>query len=67
VKLLEKPRVHMGVRFIDDDEEYILAHLGNNLMSLINLKTGNRWKDPVKVEEITNVTNKELQLLIEVI
>ena len=53
--MVENPRV--GQRFRrredenEDENEYILARVKRNQLALINLRNGNRWADPVEVDE----------------
>lgn len=50
-----------GSRFKIYSEEYILAGLDYRLASLISLKTGNRWTNPVTVQNSQIVTAKEFE------
>lgn len=43
-----------------DEGEYILAQVFPYEVCLIGLETGNRWADPIKVEEIKAITKKEM-------
>lgn len=41
----------MWVAFTENEEEiYIFAQTGRNEFALIGLDSGNRWKDPVRIE-----------------
>lgn len=58
----------IGDRFRESDnayrsEEYILAQTGVSLVSLIGLKTGNRWNDPIKVNDPSAIMVSEVPYL----
>lgn len=42
-----------GDRFEIEEDEYILAHVDSCTFSLINLSTGNRFTDPIKISRPT--------------
>lgn len=58
---LEKQKmVHkIGDRYVNGDEEYILAQPTNHKVCLIDLTSGNRWDDPVKVVDLFAITEDE--------
>ncbi len=45
------------------EAEHILAQVAPNKFALIDLKDGNRWYDPVKVEHSFNVTHEEMEVM----
>lgn len=55
------PIYKIGDRFtnISEQTEYILAKVDSAHVTLIQLTTGNRWGDYIKVEDIFNVTSQE--------
>lgn len=48
-----------GDRFKMMGEEYILATVGQDLVCLISLTDGNRFRPPVKVKDKRNITGSE--------
>lgn len=54
----------IGDRFLNTEKvdlgEYILARVGDNLISLIKLSNGNIYKDSVKVKDTKKITEDEL-------
>ena len=48
----------------DSRVEYIVAHFSYDHVGLINLSSGHRWSDPVKVKKITAITGEEFQRII---
>jgi len=52
----------IGQRFSIKDfyaEEYLLVQINNNMVALINLITGNRFMDPIQVEDIYIILQKK--------
>lgn len=50
--------VYIGDYFYNQGE-YLLCSVGLHQVCLIHLYSANRWKDPVYVENINNLTEKE--------
>lgn len=50
-----------GDKFLDlqKNQIYILANSGHFQMTLINLKDGIRWEEPVKVKDVTKISDEE--------
>lgn len=53
----------IGDRYVNSDEEYILAQTGSHEVCLVNLASGNRWEDPVKVVDPFAITEDEWTLI----
>jgi len=61
VSLEDEETYCMGDRFkLDDGEEYLLAQVAPNMVSLISLNSGNRYRDPIKVDNPLSITKEEL-------
>ena len=43
-----------------EGSHYILAQIGPGVVVAIGLKTGNRYTDPIRVKNISNITREEL-------
>jgi hypothetical protein len=60
-----KPKIFYGrgthVRL--GGEEYILATVGERAMCLINLDSGNRFVDNIRVDDLNRVSEEEMKLL----
>jgi len=56
--------VGMRIKYIKDGEIYILAQTRPFHVSAINLGTGNRYQDGVKVGNINRLTKKEISAII---
>ena len=63
---VEKSPIKMGQRFLNispnsmfKGDEYLLASVDSGRLALISLKTGERWRDGVKVEDVENVSKTE--------
>jgi hypothetical protein len=56
-------RIKVGQKFWiqrgNDRTRYVLAQVKASQLSLINIKDGNRWHDPVSVDDINNVSDDE--------
>lgn len=52
----------VGQRFTIDEggEKYILAQIAPNVCCLVNLESGNRYSEPVKVEDSQNISEVEM-------
>ena len=50
-----------GDRIIVDDGEYIIACSDRKTVSVINMADGNRWDDPMKVEDTYKIPKEQLQ------
>lgn len=48
-----------------NNSKYILAGVGENLVCFINLNTGRRWSNPIKVDNMNKISKTELQILCE--
>lgn len=46
-----------------DGQVYILAHVDDFKMTLVNVVSGRRWTNPHKVENTSTLTKKEIELL----
>jgi len=55
---------HIGQRFYHDQDVYILAQVMPLRVALINLQTGNRWSDPVAVQNVQAITSEELEYIM---
>lgn len=53
----------IGDRFTYNGEQYLLAQMEPYKITLINLRNGNRWEDPIFVGRAHRVTKKELRKL----
>lgn len=65
-ELVEKETYSLGDRFvctygIFKNTEYILSRVGDNTICLINLTDGNMWHKPVKVKNLSNITEEDFQ------
>ena len=50
----------IGDRFVcDKGNEHILSQINWNSIALISLENGNRWEDPVEVQNILKITRSE--------
>ena len=47
-----------------DRNQYILAHVDTSMVSLICTQTGNRWHTPVKVSNLSRITESEFKELL---
>ena len=45
------------------ESDYILAQVAACKFALIDLNDGNRWYDPVEVEDSTNVSHEEMEVM----
>ena len=65
VALRKKPRIfHGGDRFQHiDGGMYILARVDINSITLINLKSGNRWATPIIPTDTINYYEQDLNLM----
>lgn len=43
------------------EEEFILCQVDNYMVCLISIQTGNRWNDPVEVNDVFNITEEEFR------
>lgn len=50
-----------GQKFTDGCDQFILAQVIKNMVTLINLSTGNRWINPLKVRDTLIITRKEMK------
>lgn len=55
----QKIRIAVGQRFTDCGIEYILAQVGEGMVCLISLVSGNRYAEPIEVGNITDITEME--------
>ena len=46
---------------IEIQDFYMLSQIGPNKVALINLREGNRYEDPIEVEDATHITLEELK------
>ena len=46
---------------IDIEDFYMLSQTGPSKVALINLREGNRYEDPIEVEDVTHITSEELK------
>lgn len=49
----------VGDIFIKGKEYYILSQVGHSMMCLIHIRDGNRWRDPIKVDDVCKITKEE--------
>lgn len=61
---LNKGGYEPGDRFVKEDEEYILAQVGTFKFCLISLRCGNRYCDPIKVNDTENITLEEMSRMV---
>ncbi len=54
----------IGDRFVIDRVEFILAQVSYGRVTLINLYGGNRWKDPVNINNPHYITMKEFVKIV---
>jgi len=62
----KKVKVHVGMVFLNKGimEAYIIAQVATNTIAAINLESGNRWVDGIKLsknESIHNISNRTLE------
>jgi len=61
VSLEDEETYCMGDRFkLDDGEEYLLAQVAPNMVSLISLNSGYRYRDTIKVYDPHSISKEEL-------
>jgi hypothetical protein len=61
----EDEAIEVGQIFIvDGGYTELLAQVGPNKVSLIELFNGNRWRDAVKVENIYNISIEEMEKIV---
>lgn len=61
---VDSPKIyHVGQRFTHYNGEYILANTNFKTISLISLRNGNRWSNPIKVANVHAITGKEMRQL----
>jgi hypothetical protein len=73
VEVNDQIKIGMGSRFLFGNLEYILSlteiksnkNISYNLMCLISLDDGNRWQNPVNVENCYDISFKEFQKITE--
>lgn len=46
-------------------DDYIISSIAESVACLVNIKTGNRWSDSVRVKGVFSVSQEELELLIQ--
>jgi hypothetical protein len=64
-RIIEKQRRYKrGQRFKVDGRTYLLAQIDGNKVNLINIETGNRWTDSLKVSDPLLIDHEELRELI---
>lgn len=63
-KLILKPTYCIGDRIMIEEQEYMLAQVGADMINLINVTNGNRWSEPTEVEDVNRITHEELNRLI---
>lgn len=63
IENLYKQTYSIGDRFSFYGDKYILSCVDVNEVNLINLQDGERWNDPVKVNEIRSITSTEFKQL----
>lgn len=51
--------IKTGQRYSQESERYLLSQVAENMVCLIKLSNGNRFADPVKVENIENISPQE--------
>ena len=58
---LKPEPIKVGYKYKNNfsDKEYILAQVTANSVCLVNLETGNRMNDPVRVNNINHITPQE--------
>ena len=54
------PLYHIGQRFIYETETYILATVSSTNIQMINLITGNRYKEAIKVKNFHKINKEQL-------
>lgn len=54
----------VGNRFKLEQEEFILANIGDKQVQAISLKDGGRWNGGTRVEDISNITESELRRIL---
>ena len=63
-ELSEEERTYkVGDRFFISGGTYILAQISAVKLILISLYNGNRWSEPVNVEDVDRVTESELKAI----
>jgi len=63
-KMEEEKTYHIGQRFKNDGDVYLLCKMdttGDMKTGLANLCDGNMWSDPVSVEKFTEITQEEFE------
>jgi hypothetical protein len=63
-KIEKQRRYKRGQRFKVDGKTYLLAQIDGNKVILINIETGNRWTDSLKVSDPLLIDHEELRELI---
>jgi hypothetical protein len=54
----------MGSRVRLQDNEYIVASVGEGCFLLVNIITGARWGSPVKVKDLSDISQAELAAMV---
>ena len=54
----------IGDRFQYDKDDYMLCQTGNSIVSLIDLRAGNRWEEGVLVKDVNNITRQEFDEIV---
>lgn len=58
--ILEQRRIFVGNVYIIGTIEYLLAQPSANHICLISLISGNRWRDPICVKDVSDISSAEL-------
>jgi hypothetical protein len=56
--------ISVGQFYAMGDEPYILAQVAPSACALIGLKTGNRWREGLKVNNVCNLTQQEFYSIV---
>lgn len=57
--VFRKPVYEVGQRFLQGRDEYILARIDEETVSMVGLATGNRYSKPVHTMDSSNITEAE--------
>jgi len=58
--------ITVGMKLKLCNEEHILAQPECNKVCLISLKSGNRWREPIKVKDPYSITDTEMRDIVGV-
>ncbi len=64
ISCIPRSKISIGDRVQMNEKAYIIAQISPHEIVLISLYEGNRWRDSVKVKDVTNISRQEFQLIV---